>query len=413
MLTRRGWGLAGAMFGLWLVSRSLGVDELSMVALAGLVLLGLAILYTRAASASLAATRVIGTPRLHHGQQGEVEIRLHNAGQLPTAVLQVEDDVPAILADEHRFVLRPIPPRGSTRVTYPVTGRLRGRWEFGPVRVWLRDPFGLVARPRPVRATGQLTVYPPVVALPTGLPLSGHLGSGASGKPRPLAQGDDLAMVREYVRGDDLRKVHWRSTAHRGELMVRQDEAPQHPTATVVLDLRRDRHAGHGAAASLEYAVTAAASVAVHLGTRSYSVTLLSNPVTSPPVPMNHDLALEELAVAEASPGEVLGPIWQQLATGVGASGSLIAIVTVPDPRELRMMVRAGRSFPSRAALLVDADSFRKRTARAGEADAATAQAALQAAGWRVGVQRAGQPLDGVWQDLIVQRARARAPART
>ncbi len=406
LLTRRGWGLLASAGALWGVSRLLGIPELSMVALAALVLLALAVLATQAASATLSATRTVATPRLHHGQSGEVEVWLRNEGRLPTALLQVEDGVPATLADDASAVLAPLPPGRRAAIRYEVTGRLRGHWEFGPVRVWIRDPFGLVARPRPVAADGAVTVYPPVVELPRGLPLSGHLGSGTSGRPRPGAHGDDLAMVREYVRGDDLRKVHWRSTAHRGQLMVRQDESPQSPTATLVLDLREGHHAGVGAASSLEYAVTAAASIAVHLATRAYAVTLLTQPAASPPAPMDHEVALERLAVVEPVPDGQLDAIWTQMASGVGATGSLIAVVTTPTPRELRTMVRAGRHFPSRTALLVDAGSFRRRRER-DDADADAAVAALRAAGWRVGRQRAGERLDHVWQELVVQRGRA------
>lgn len=408
MVTPRGLGLCGSAVALWAASRIFGVPELSMVALAAAFLVVVALLFTAVASATITVERHVSTPRLHHGHTGEVEVRLHNAGRFPTAVLQVQDDVPPSLADAATVVLRPIGAGQTASFRYSVQGRLRGHWDFGPVRVWLRDPFGLVARPRPIETSGHLTVYPPVVALPRGLPLAGHIGAGATGRPRPLAHGDDLAMVREYVRGDDLRKVHWRSTAHRGALMVRQDEAPQQSSATLVLDLRREAHEGVGAASSLEYAVTATASVAVHLATRAYGVTLLTEPVTTPPAPVTHELALEQLAVVAPRGGDALGPIWQQLATGVGATGSLMAVVTVPDARELRTMVRAGRGFPSRTALLVDASSFTRRGRRGGT-DPDVAVAALQAAGWRVGRQSAGEPLDQVWDRIITQRTRATA----
>lgn len=404
MLTRRGWGLTGTSLGMWLASRALGIPELSMLALASAALVLLAIAFTAAGSASLTAQRIVATPRLHHGETGEVEIRLHNAGRLPTALLQVRDILPATLSDATMIVLRPLAAGDNAVVRYPVHGRLRGRWEFGPVQLWLRDPFGLVARPRPLAAGGHLTVYPPVVALPSRLPLSGNIGSGATGRPRPLAHGDELAMVREYVRGDDLRKVHWRSTAHRGALMVRQDEAPQQAGATLVLDVRSARHQGLGAASSLEYAVTAAASVTIHLAARAHAVLLLTGPVATAPVAHHHELALEQLAVVQASAGDMLAPVWQQLATGIAATGSLITITTVPDAGELRAMVRGGRGFPSRTALLIDSGSFHRRGRPRDEVDPEAAATALRQAGWRAGIQRAGEPLDEVWEQLVRQR---------
>jgi uncharacterized protein (DUF58 family) len=78
--------------------------------------------------------------------------------------------------------------------------------------------------------------------------------------------------TREYRRGDDLRRVHWRSTARTGELMVRREEQPWQSRATVVLDSRRTAHRGTGAASSLEWLVAAAASVAVHLTHAGFAV---------------------------------------------------------------------------------------------------------------------------------------------
>ena len=68
---------------------------------------------------------------------------------------------------------------------------------------------------------------------------------------------DSFRGLREYVAGDDLRHVHWRSSARTGELVVRQDEQPRPRATAVVLDLRRTAHAG----LSLERAVSVAASV--------------------------------------------------------------------------------------------------------------------------------------------------------
>jgi len=403
LLTRRGAGLLGAALGLWLVSRAFGVRELSMLALVIVVLLVLAVAATRIASTRLAVDRIVEAPRLHHGHQGSVRIRLRNVGRLPTAILDVYDEVAPILAEHSRAVLPPLPAGGTAGFRYQLHGRLRGRWQVGPVRVALRDPFGLAVRTQRLASVGEVVVYPPIVALPPGLPLAGHLGTGASGRRRPLARGDDLSIVREYVRGDDLRKVHWRSTAHRGKLMVRQDEAPQHPQASLVLDLRAARHLGHGPASSLEYAVTAAASIAMHLAARSYAITLLTGPLTAPPRAITGLLALEQLAAAAPIRDEaVLAPLWQQLATGTAGHGTLLVVATVPNASELRQMVRAGRGFPARTALLIDAGSFRRR--RDGLPDPAAAAAALRTAGWRVAVQRAGEPLDGVWHELLAQR---------
>lgn len=403
MLTARGAGLLGAAAGLWALSRAFGVPELGMAAMGALVLVIIAVVYTRLASATVTAERWVHPPRLFHDAAGSVELKLTNHGRLPTAIVGVEDAVPSGVGDQARFVVSPIGPGRRVTIRYPLQGRLRGRYELGPLVIRLRDPFGVAARPLQLGATSEVLVYPPVWRLPPGMPLGGHQESGGEGQPRPLARGDELANVREYVRGDDLRKVHWRSTAHRGKLMVRQDEAPQHPRATLVLDLCESAHAGVGARSSLESVVTAGASIAYHLAERSFATRLVTAPLTAPPPAVSWRLVLDQLAEVEPLELTSMDPIWQQLATGVGGEGTLIAVTTVPDATALRRMVRAGRGFGARIALLVDADSFTRRP-RNGPEHAPQMAAALQVAGWRVGVVRAGDRLDAVWQEVAVQR---------
>ncbi len=89
-------------------------------------------------------------------------------------------------------------------------------------------------------------------------------GAGDSLARAAAVSGEDDIATREYRDGDDLRRVHWRSTAKRGELMVRREEQPRQMRATVLLDARARGHRGDGPASSFEWAVSAAASVAVH-----------------------------------------------------------------------------------------------------------------------------------------------------
>ena len=104
----------------------------------------------------------------------------------------------------------------------------------------------------------------------------------ASGENRPRAiasAGEEDATVREYRDGDDLRRVHWRSTARRGELMVRREEQPWQSRCAMFLD------ADHLAprprpSSSLEWAVSAAASIGTDRIRRGYATTLLGGPTT-------------------------------------------------------------------------------------------------------------------------------------
>lgn len=411
MLTTRGKTLIASTVALWLLSRVFGIAELAMAAVAVLALVLLAVAYTALASATLTARRTVQPSRLFFDAHGEVELVITNIGRLATAILQVEDRIPTSLADNPRFVLTPIRGGGSVSLRYGLHGRHRGRFEAGPLEIRLRDPFGIASRPRRFGDTDEVIVYPPVWRLEAGVPLGGSMATGGEGRPRPLAGGDELANVRDYVRGDDLRKVHWRSTAHRGKLMIRQDESPQNPQATVVLDVRRDAHHGVGAASSFELAVSAAASVTYHLSERAYGTCLLTAP-DSPRRGLPWQVALDQLAVMEPSDGADLNGLWQQMSQGAVGDGLLVAVVATPDPLALRRMVRAGRAYSSRAVLLLDTASFGAQRRDPGVPVARTADA-LRAADWRVGVLRSGDRLDVAWRDLLLQRGGAPIPTAT
>jgi hypothetical protein len=402
VLTARGKGLLAAAAALWIAARTFGVGELQMAAVAALLLVAAAVLFSLVSSTSLVVDRVVRPGRLFHGAEATVALTVTNTGRLPTARIDLVDTVPLSLTDRPRATLDPLGPGGRATVRYRLRGAHRGRFTVGPLQVRLRDPFGVVARRITLPGTAKVTVYPPVHELTAGLQLGGSSSTGGSGRARALPSGDDLANVREYVRGDDLRGVHWPTTAHRGRLMVRQPESTKEPRAVLLLDLRQDRHRGTGPGASLESAVAAAASVGFHLVSRGRAVVLLDRPMTGPPQPLPWEGWLETLAGARPEPVD-LPALLQQVGQGIAGDGTLVAITTVPDPVELRRLVRAGRGFSTRVALLVDAQSHDPGRRPGGDDPEATA-AALRTAGWRVAVLRRGDRLEQRWREILVQR---------
>jgi uncharacterized protein (DUF58 family) len=401
VLTSRGTGLIATAVVLWVVARTLGVGELQMAAVAALLLVAGAALFTATTSARLGVDRVVRPATLSHDAQATVALTLTNTGRLPTARVELVDGVPLALADRPRVRLEPLAPGARVSVTYQLHGSQRGRFTIGPLDVRFRDPFGLVARRRTLPSTATVTVHPPVQELPPGLHLGGSTVTAGRGRSHPAPSGDDLADVREYVRGDDLRSVHWPTTAHRGRLMVRQAESRQEPRAVLILDVRADRHRGTGPTASIETAVAAAASAGYHLASRGRSVVLLDRPMTGPPPATAWESWLELLADTRPEPVD-LGGLLHQVGQGLAGDGTLVMVTTVPDATELRRVVRAGRGFSMRIALLVDAASHDERGGAAGDAEAAAA--ALRVAGWRVTVLRRGDRIDERWRDLLVHR---------
>lgn len=229
----------------------------------------------------LALVRHIEPHLTEAGQPATVELTIANEGRIPTGTLLLEEELPYALGGRPRFVVDRIGFGWRHKLSYQVRSELRGRFDIGPMRVTVADPFGLVELNRAFHSTVAFTVTPRVHRLPS-TPLTGNATSSGDSRPRAFLGGSaEDVTVREYRRGDELRRVHWPSSARLGELMVRREEQPWQARATVFLDNRRAVHRGQGAGSSFEQAVVVAASVAVHLVEAGYSVRLVTSAGTA------------------------------------------------------------------------------------------------------------------------------------
>jgi uncharacterized protein (DUF58 family) len=174
----------------------------------------------------LTCIRRVEPVRTYAGRPATVLLRLQNLSRLPTGLMLAEDSVPYLLGGRPRFVLDRVRPQRYVDVDYTVRSQQRGRYRVGPLLVRLTDPFGLCELVRSFASSDTLVVTPVVVDLPA-VNLGGDWAGAGDSRARSVATaGEDDAATREYRLGDDLRRIHWRSTARRGELMVRREEQP-------------------------------------------------------------------------------------------------------------------------------------------------------------------------------------------
>ncbi|MET9253059.1 DUF58 domain-containing protein [Streptomyces sp. NPDC048182] len=225
----------------------------------------------------VAGSRRLSPARVPAGGEARVELRVDNVSRLPTGLLMLQDRVPYVLGPRPRFVLDRVEPGGSREVSYRVRSDLRGRYPLGPLQLRLTDPFGMCELTRSFSAYDSLTVVPRTEPLPP-IRLAGEAQGYGDGRQRSLAlAGEDDVIPRGYRHGDDLRRVHWRSTARYGELMVRREEQPRRARCTVLLDTRVVAYDGSGPGSPFEWAVSGAASVLAHMLERGFTVRLLTD----------------------------------------------------------------------------------------------------------------------------------------
>jgi uncharacterized protein (DUF58 family) len=356
----------------------------------GVLLMGLPLLSSFGASRAryrLSCVRRVSPGRVPAGLPVEVSIRLSNVSRLRTGLLLGEDTVPYGLGSRPRFVLDGIGSGGSKEFRYQIRPDTRGKYTVGPLQVRVADTFGLVSIGRSFTSTSVLTVTPRIIPL-SRPPLPGNwLGDSEHGRRSISASGEDDAAPRAYRTGDGLHRVHWRSTARYGELMVRREEQHWRNTASLFLDTRR---AAHGAASSFEFAVTAAASIGVHLAGEGFDATLVTDTGEVPHQGTFRDTLLDTLAVIRPSHANGIG-------AGIDAltitGGQIVAILGTLTADQATQLAAARRGTAQALALLLVPDDPRP-------GHGPTATEILVGAGWRVGTAPDAARLATAWQEL-------------
>ncbi|WP_262285968.1 DUF58 domain-containing protein [Micromonospora sp. MA102] len=270
-ITARGVGLLVAAVVLLGVGFRYAYPELTVLGAAAGVAVGYA-LVTAAWRPRLTVERVADPDRVARGEPAAMVLTVRNTGRLRAANLVAEDRCGGRLVPVPLLRLRP---GRDTEVRYPVPTRRRGVVPVGPLRVTRRDPLGLVALARAYGHPVPVWVHPrihPLSAVPTGA------GRSLDGRTDSVPHGSiTFDSLREYVVGDELRRVHWRTSAKVGELMVRENVDTSLPRLVVVLDNRAVAHPDRdaGVAESFESGCEAAASVVAAATREDLPVSLL------------------------------------------------------------------------------------------------------------------------------------------
>ena len=174
----------------------------------------------------------------------------------------------------------------------------------------------------------------------------------------------DDALVREYRQGDDVRRIHWRSTARWGDLMVRREEQSWDPSASIVLDSRASAHAGRGMANSLEWAISAAASIGIHFLDDGFGIEIYEadGPLHIAGNMGQHSSASAELVVSRLTDLKARSNTTLHYAVEsatIDRPGQLaIAIMGRMTAEDANTLLRVRRNRAQGLALLLDVDSF-------------------------------------------------------
>ncbi|MEY2453890.1 MAG: hypothetical protein QOD92_3464 [Acidimicrobiaceae bacterium] len=335
--------------------RLFGVLELFIIgAAAGLLVLA-AVGIVLLARLRLAVARTVSPPRVYAGSPSRVELSIRNDGERSTPVLRLFDAVSGTRGAD--LLLSPLEPDVVNRAAYRLPTERRGVIEIGPLEVVVSDPFGLASSSTIAAPRTELTVYPHIDDIAPVPHTTGDDPYAGADHPSALGRsGEDFYALRPYVVGDDLRRVHWRSTAHRDELMVRQDELPWQGRVTVLLDVRRNAHTP----ASLELAVSAAASIVTASWKRRDLLRFMTTDNTDfgyGAGTAHAEAIMEFLATVGATPSGTLRGVLDALGQA-GNGGAVVPIVAGVADAELASIARLRGRFASVTIVHFDRSSY-------------------------------------------------------
>lgn len=341
MPTTRGWaavGAATALVVLWVV---FGEDLLLALAVFLVAATAGGTMYVRLSGPKLSVRRTIVPPQLHDGERALVDLSIRSRQKVYR--VRVEDRVHGL--GSAAFVADRVAADDTMIGRYEVLCRPRGVYAVGPSSVSVSDPLGLAEATSTAGSADRLVVYPKVEDLhgvPTG---RGQDQTMSTSRADFWHTGsEDFFTLREYQHGDDLRKVHWPSTARHDELIIKQLEMPRQSRAFLVLDPRSEPHSSPE---SFEQAVRGAASVLRHLFNAGYTPTIWAGHGRGTMVDNSNTyrVAMEELATITPEHGVDLRHLVATLQRSGMAGGVLVMITGQPDDADLAAFVLLSQNF--------------------------------------------------------------------
>jgi hypothetical protein len=400
-LTQRGVAVLATSPLFALAAWLFGLPEAAVLSVAAAVLLVAAAVWVKAHEAHLQIKRSALPARSRVGQPCSIQLSTRNLGRRRTAGMLLVEQVEGF--GTMWFHLAPLRSAEQSIMSYTLPSRQRGQVVIAPTTVRVQDPFGLLSSDRVVGQATSILILPRLWSLS---PLEATVGDQSQTATPPsthsLSPAEEFAGLREYIAGDDLRRIHWPSTARAGRPILRQDEPLWQHRTTVLLDLRNT--AGFDGEA-FEQAVSAAASVIelaeqldgpiqdglIRLVTAAPQTRALLGTqfiTASEELGFLHDrLALVEQRSASPSLLEMLQLLNAQ------DGGSLIMCTGSTSEAEIADLRHASKRFSSRVLLTTTKDD----TERTRPAHSSPAHSSPSHSGWLHLSLAPGASLDQVW----------------
>lgn len=317
-----------------------------------IALLALSYLWAWSNLRGLRVERETFTHRTQVGEEARERITVRNLWPLPKLWVELQDH--SDLPNHGTGFVAYLPAHDRRRWSARTPCTMRGKFTLGPATLVSGDPFGIFRLERAVPGTSEVLVYPRTTPLPGFTLPSAELPGGQDVKSRTFHVTPNVATIRDYQPGDSFNRIHWRSTARTGQLMVKEFELDPTAEIYIVLDMQervqqhiaptkttRSTRQGRElrlAESTEEYGVQAAASIARQLLGQNRTVGLVSWGQHREVLPAERESRqlfkiLEALAVLRAHGAQPLAEVLAAESVRFGRNCTLVLITPSLDER--------------------------------------------------------------------------------
>ena len=318
--------------------------------------------WTRHTASRLKLYRRLRTQQLSVNDDMEEQFELINDSHLPILLAEITDhsDLPGYQAS----IVESLGARQAKRWRCIRKAIRRGLFRLGPTDIRVGDPFGIFSSTQRVDEYNTIVIYPPVSVMSDVIIPTGTMTGTSRSSTRTQQITSDVRGVRDFQTGDPLRRIHWPSTARRGQLLVKEFDLEASTSVWIALDLDASVQAGEGEASTEEHAVKIVSSIAHQFirDNRAVGFTAFSRGTRHLVEPQKGLKQLwrilETLALVRASSEIPFDHFLRAAQHGFDRGTSLVAISPSSSPRWITSLTEFAHQSIHPLAIAIDASSF-------------------------------------------------------
>jgi len=276
MIKSRGWLILLLSIICYIGARALGSYECFFLSIAFFITFLYSLFSTIQVRDKLSIKRFVDNKRVHVDNILNIELHAKNKSPIFTSIPVIKDELPSYFGTSNNFVVPTHFTKSDFNIKYKLNMNKRGLYKIGPISMKGQDSFNLTSSNILYDDYQEILVYPKIYNIsrfsPGGV---GFIGYEALTSDFISPIGDDFYSLREYTSGDDLRKIHWKSTAKTSTLMIRKVDDATISRVAVIVDGFRGSHLGSDKESTFEYIISAAATIVNYSAKNNYRVRII------------------------------------------------------------------------------------------------------------------------------------------